>query len=139
MATTAASTRVLNQMSDAALTAAIRQILNSNKFWEVNSHIAITDRNMVRVAILGRNWSAVTPIFSPYAATHDGYSQGQLTLSLGSHAAQLTMHSVNISGTKHLVHRVTLRHFLQHPLDSQLEVSHIMHLGQRTPRQVFPW
>jgi hypothetical protein len=57
-------------LSPADLTGALRQIISNTKFLEYNPHLTPQDT----VNILSGRWPA-TPVFSPYASTHDGYSQ----------------------------------------------------------------
>ncbi len=71
----------LNSMSRAQLTQAVRQVLDSKNFWDRNHHVPVNQRQAVRGNILNGNWPNY-PIFSPYAATHDGYSQSKESPSL---------------------------------------------------------
>ena len=67
----------LNGFTRVELTEAVAQILNSDKFWTVNSHILVPQRAAIKDNILRTGtWPAV-PVFSPYAKTHDGYSQSE--------------------------------------------------------------
>lgn len=70
------STAILNSLNRQQLTSAVQQIVDSQKFWDKNSHVGITNRAYVRSEILAGRWPEY-PVFSPYAATHDGYSQGK--------------------------------------------------------------
>lgn len=71
------ATQKLNSFTLLQLTEAVSQILSSANFWVVNSHVPIADRAQVRTDILrSREWPTY-PLFSPYAKTHDGYSQGE--------------------------------------------------------------
>jgi hypothetical protein len=78
----------LNMLSRAQLNQAVQQIIDSRHFWARNSHIQITERARVRAEIIQGQWPDF-PVFSPYAATHDGYSQSKFTviiLSSSSHS-----------------------------------------------------
>jgi hypothetical protein len=70
------STAILNNLTSQQVTEAVQQIIDSRKFWEKNSHVAVNDRHRIRSEILAGRWPSF-PMFSPYAATHDGYSQGK--------------------------------------------------------------
>jgi len=62
----------------------------------------------------------VKPVLSPYVSTHDFYTQ------------------IRYSGTKYLLHRLSLRAFLARPLAAVLDRSHIMHLGDITGKNFDP-
>lgn len=72
------STAILNGLTRPQLTSAVQQIIDSPKFWEKNSHVEVMNRLRIRSEILEGRWPDY-PVFSPYAATHDGYSQGMHT------------------------------------------------------------
>lgn len=81
-------------------------------------------------AILEGHWPAV-PVFSPFAETHDGYSQG-ISQPPSDFSVSILMHIiVRYQGTKYLVHRIS---FAQHhgEIDPDLEVSHIFYIGVKT-------
>ena len=73
----AVATAVLNSMTFTELSLCLRQIWNSPQFYVVNSHIPFQDRVRVRENIITRCSWPNYPIFSPYATTHDQYSQGR--------------------------------------------------------------
>jgi len=66
----------LNSLAPSALTTAVKQILDNDNFWKVNAHVEVSARRQVTQRILQGNWPDF-PVFSPYAKTHDGYSQGK--------------------------------------------------------------
>lgn len=66
----------LNNLTQQQLTVAVQQIIESPKFWVNNEHIPVEIRRQTKQDILKGKWGPA-PIFSPYAATHDGYSQGR--------------------------------------------------------------
>jgi hypothetical protein len=65
----------LNNLTKKELTESVQQILDSTEFWANNGHIPAEMRSQTREDILQGKWGPA-PIFSPYATTHDGYSQG---------------------------------------------------------------
>jgi hypothetical protein len=65
----------LDNLTQQQLTEAVQQIVDSPKFWVNNGHIPVEIRRQTKEDILKGKWGPA-PIFSPYAATHDGYSQG---------------------------------------------------------------
>lgn len=74
------ATAKLNNFSFVQLSQAVGQIFDSPKFWTVNSHVPFAQRWQVRNnAVRNRQWPSY-PLFSPYAATHDGYSQSKSTI-----------------------------------------------------------
>jgi hypothetical protein len=71
----------LNGFTFNQLSQAVSQIFDSQKFWKVNSHVPEAERAQVRRnAVQHRQWPPY-PLFSPYAPTHDGYSQSKSHLS----------------------------------------------------------
>lgn len=73
------ATSKLNSFSPTQLGEAVSQILHSTNFWTVNSHVAQANRIAVVQGILQHGAWPEFPLFSPYAKTHDGYSQGELS------------------------------------------------------------
>jgi hypothetical protein len=71
------ATAKLNGFTRAELTEAVAQILNSGKFWVANSHIPAPSRAAIKDNILRNGAWPPVPVFSPYAKTHDGYSQSE--------------------------------------------------------------
>ena len=59
-------------LSAASLAAAVRQMLAAPGFAGANPHLAPADRAAITAGV----WPDV-PVFSPYAITHNGYSQSQ--------------------------------------------------------------
>lgn len=126
------ATAKLNNFTFQQLSQAVSQIFDSDRFWTVNSHVPVADRARVRQNVVQNRLWPTYPLFSPYAATHDGYSQGMFTII----SRKLTANSpqkVRYKGTKFLVHRVTFRHKYGRQLDESLELSHIVNCGLRTP------
>ena len=76
MASANLAANLLNSLTRNQLTEAVRQIINHAKFSECNGHVPVADRPTLRARILSGNWPDY-PIFSPYAKTHDGYSQSK--------------------------------------------------------------
>jgi hypothetical protein len=75
------ATQRLNNMSVAQVKGAVAQIFDNEHFWVRNSHVPVATRLAVRNNVVNnRVWPAY-PLFSPYAATHDGYSQGMFNNS----------------------------------------------------------
>jgi hypothetical protein len=71
------ATSKLNNFTFQELSQAIGQIFDNRHFWTVNAHVPVADRAQVRRNIIqNRQWPSY-PLFSPYASTHDGYSQGE--------------------------------------------------------------
>jgi hypothetical protein len=102
---------VLN-LSPAQLLEAVKQIQSSTGFASANPHL--TPHEMERLQRSPPQWPA-SPVFSPFATTHDGYSQ------------------VRYKGTKYIIHRLT---YQQHwgDLDLSMDISHTLYLGDRTTR-----
>ncbi|OBT54998.1 hypothetical protein VE04_05334 [Pseudogymnoascus sp. 24MN13] len=109
----------LNNLTQQQLTEAVQQIVDSPKFWVNNGHIPVEIRRQIKEDILKGKWGPA-PIFSPYAATHDGYSQ------------------VRYQNVKMLVHRVTFRHMYGTQLNPALEISHIVNCGSRSTSNINP-
>lgn len=73
------ATRLLNNLTQAELNEAVSQIFRSPKFWTVNSHVPAAQRDQLRYnAVTRRIWPDF-PLFSPYAQTHDAYSQSMFS------------------------------------------------------------
>jgi glutaredoxin-related protein len=71
------ATAKLNNFTFQQLSQAVSQIFGADKFWTVNSHVPVADRARIRQNVIEhRQWPAF-PLFSPYANTHDGYSQSK--------------------------------------------------------------
>lgn len=73
------ATAKLNAFTPNQLGEIMTQIFASQNFWTVNSHIPVDERAGVLNNVLYRGQWPDKPIFSPYAKTHDGYSQGKNT------------------------------------------------------------
>ena len=85
----------------------VHQMVRSSGFGEANPHLSAGDVARLR---LGRPVWPDCPVYSPYAVTHDGYSQ------------------IRYNNIKYLMHRVTYKsHYGQ--LSADLEVSHLLWLG----------
>jgi len=63
-----------NTLSANQLTEAVKQILNSRGFDNANPHLTSAEINRLRRDL---EWPSLKPVFSPYAVTHNGYSQGE--------------------------------------------------------------
>lgn len=85
------STAILNNLTRVQLTKAVRQIVDSVKFWDKNSHVPYQHQAHLRSEILVGRWPDF-PLFSPYAITHDGYSQG-----MSFHPIPLQLHFSNLA------------------------------------------
>lgn len=66
-------------LSPADLTGALRQLISNTNFIFINPHLTPQEINNIPS---GR-WPA-TPVFSPYATTHDGYSQSKFFLTISN-------------------------------------------------------
>jgi hypothetical protein len=67
----------VDQLNDADAMLAVRQILNNPNFNAANPHLDDNELAWLRDDLI---WPENTPVFSPYAITHNGYSQSR-TLS----------------------------------------------------------
>jgi hypothetical protein len=123
------ATAKLNNFSLQQLSQAVGQIVSADKFWLANSHVPVAERARVRQNVIEHRQWPDYPLFSPYAKTHDGYSQSKFTIFFGNPMLTFT---VRFLGTKFLVHRVTFRHKHGRQLDDALELSHIVNCGLRT-------
>lgn len=96
---------------------ALRQAFSSINFRRHNPHLSPAEvAGLFATPIV---WP-VKPVFSPYASTHDFYTQ------------------LRYNGVKYLLHRVALRCFLGGDLTAGLDCSHIMHLGDITGKNFNP-
>lgn len=133
------ATAKLNNFTFQQLSEAVGQIFSSERFWTVNAHVPAAERAQVRHNVVtSATWPAY-PLFSPYAATHDGYSQSKslsiptsIQLSTSGFAMANYSKTVRYKGTKFLVHRITFRHKYGGQLDDTKELSHIVNCGLRT-------
>jgi hypothetical protein len=100
------------RLSPAEILEAVYQIFTNPTFRTANTHL--TEAELVGIFSLPPQWPA-SPVFSPFATTHDGYSQ------------------IRYKGTKYLTHRLT---YQQHwaDLDLALDISHTLYLGDRTTK-----
>jgi len=135
------ATAELNAFTLPEITEAVRQIFNNSRFWAANDHIPFRARAQLTNRILqNQDWPEDIPIFSPYAPTHDGYSQSKFQLSTpfllitcpDNHG--LIMKAVRFRNTKFLIHRVTYRHMTGRRLPDDLEISHVRNCGLRTSK-----
>jgi hypothetical protein len=69
-------TMSVNTLGPAALAAALRQIVNAPGFAAANPHLSAA----TAAAITLGQWPN-TPVFTPYAITHHGYSQSKYPLT----------------------------------------------------------
>lgn len=90
---------------------AMQQCFVSGEFLQKNRHLSQQELQGLRSDPI--QWP-LKPVFSPYATTHDHYSQ------------------IRVGHAKYLMHRVALRSFLQRPIVK--ECSHTLHLGNVTGR-----
>lgn len=105
----------VNNLNFGDCRAAVQQVFNSANFVRYNPHLSPAERFALTQDPV--RWP-LKPVFSPFATTHHGYSQ------------------VRFSGTKYLVHRLSLRLF--HGRDVGSDVSHTLHLGPETGRNINP-
>jgi len=103
--------------SQSQLRQAVKQIISNANFREVNRHL--TDAEF-QALDTDQIWPQ-KPVFSPYAKTHDGYSQIRLSYTKG----------------KAIIHRVTHKHHYFQNLQG-LEVSHTLYIGARTSTNINP-
>jgi len=107
----------VNDLTILECNSALRQAFSSNNFRRNNPHLtAAAFAGLFSTPIV---WP-LKPVFSPYASTHDFYTQ------------------IRYSGIKYLLHRLSLRAFLARPLAADLDCSHIMHLGDITGKNFNP-
>ena len=92
---------------------ALQQCFSGTQFRQNNPHLNHHEIRSLQSDPI--SWP-VKPVFSPYAQTHDGYSQ------------------IRFNSIKYLIHKVAHRAFIQQEL--HLDSSHCLHLGVHTGRQV---
>jgi len=112
--------------------AAVAQIVDSANFAGSNPHLSAAT-----IAAIKQGTWPDEPVFSPYAETHDGYSQSKCiiiwrTQTDDTSNIQLTMPTVRFEGTKYLCHRITFASRSQ--LQDNQDVSHVMYLGWKTSK-----
>lgn len=96
---------------------AVHQCIQSRDFRLHNPHLSPAE--LQALASNPPVWPGTKPVFSPYATTHDGYSQ------------------IRFQGTKFLMHTVAFKAFYQ--IDPQFsDVSHTLYLGAKTSQSVSP-
>ncbi|KAK4908286.1 hypothetical protein LTR66_017577 [Elasticomyces elasticus] len=109
----------VNSLVPDELRAAVAQIVNSSRFVAANPHLTKGE-----VASIQRDldWPALKPVFSPFAQTHDGYSQ------------------VRFKGVKYLCHRLTFAEYNDGtPIGVGEDISHTCYVGpQLTARNINP-
>ena len=100
-------------LSVAQCHSAVHQTIANSNFRTSNPHLSATE-----VAALQHTppaWPATKPVFSPFASTHDGYSQ------------------IRVSGTKYFIHRITFKSYYNY-IESGKDISHTLYLGSMTTR-----
>ena len=91
---------------------AVHQCINSRDFRHHNPHLTPVDLQLLTST--PPIWPG-KPVFSPYAMTHDGYSQ------------------IRFGGIKYLMHCVAFKSY--YGINPQLsDVSHTLYIGGRTSR-----
>ena len=107
----------VNDLTILECNSALRQAFTSPNFRRNNPHLLAAEfAGLLSTPIV---WP-LKPVFSPYASTHDFYTQ------------------IRYSGTKYLLHRLSLRAHLARPLAADLDCSHIMHLCDITGKNFNP-
>jgi len=98
------------RLSSTEVLEAVHQIFISRGFHIANAHL--TEAELEQIYSLPPQWPA-SPVYSPFATTHDGYSQ------------------VRYKGTKYLTHRLTYQQYWG-DLNPTMDISHTLYLGDRT-------
>jgi hypothetical protein len=123
----------LNSFSFEDLSVAIAQIFNSQRFWTVISCLLTEPKFAIMFSIM---------LHGHYTSSFHLMLQHIMAIPKVSHFFLIflfgpllnSIEKVRFQGTKFLVHRVTFRHkHHPHRLDDQLELSHVINCGLRTP------
>ena len=69
----------VNQLSEQQKLAAVKQLVNSATFKAANPHLSSDQLKRLQDSL---DWPSQKPVYSPYAKTHDGYSQSKSKISL---------------------------------------------------------
>jgi hypothetical protein len=101
----------LSRLTQTECIRAVHQCINSKDFRQHNPHLTPNELHQLNATI--PIWPA-KPVFSPYATTHDGYSQ------------------IRFNGTKYLMHAIGFKSYHGQPQFS--DVSHTLYVGARTTR-----
>jgi hypothetical protein len=102
----------VNNLSENAARAAAKQIVNNQGFAGANPHLTAAQIDAIQG---GLDWPNDVPVFSPFAITHNGYSQ------------------VRYNGQKYLCHRVTYRE-CHGRIEANHDISHTVYVGSLTSR-----
>lgn len=114
---------------------ALSRLVRSSRFLEKNGHLSSDELTGLLSSLI--IWPK-SPVFSPYATTHDGYSQGLSSCYPDARLLPLSnTREVRIAGIKYLTHRVTYQAF-HCDLQPELDISHTVYIGSRTNRLVYP-
>ena len=101
----------VNSLSQLEAIEAIHIMVRNINFAKVNEHLSMTEILGLKTKII--IWPNC-PVFSPYAVTHNGYSQ------------------VRYQGKKYLVHRIAYRSYVDIPIPDEMDISHTVYLGDNT-------
>src|SRR2546421_6752880 len=123
----------VESLSTEEISAALRQIVSAPAFRQNNPGLSPAEIS----AILNGVWPS-SPVFTPYAHTHHGYSQKYTDYHcIYSHTDHCK--TVRFKGIKYLTHRITYQSCYHDilPASSRNEISHTLYLGSITSREVY--